>query len=164
MVTSTVNSTPALKELIKQYLEKRGYKTTEGVKVLGKSGAEHTFDMLARRDARFASHSIGVAVVPESDEKTRINFLHNCANRAYDVGLAGCVLAVGSPLSPETQRLAEHQHMKIISAEEAQTLITEQPTRPIKIADTATFENKNQLLKALENLNYRKAPRQIPRC
>ena len=155
MVTSTVNSTPALKELIKQYLEKRGYKTTEGVKVLGKSGAEHTFDMLARRDARFASHSIGVAVVPESDEKTRINFLHNCANRAYDVGLAGCVLAVGSPLSPETQRLAEHQHMKIISAEEAQTLITEQPTRPIKVADTATFENKNQLVKALENLNYR---------
>jgi general secretion pathway protein E len=155
MVTKTTNSAPALKELIKQYLEKRGYKTTEGAKVLGKSGAEHTFDMLARRDASFANHSIGVAVVPEGDEKTRINFLHNCANRAYDVGLAGCVLAVGSPLSQETQRLAQHQHMKIISAEEAQTLITEEPARPIKFSELLTFQNKGQLAKALENLNYR---------
>ena len=155
MVTKTNNSAPALKELIKQYLEKRGYKTTEGAKVLGKSGAEHTFDMLARRDASFANHSIGVAVVPEGDEKTRINFLHNCANRAYDVGLAGCVLAVGTPLSPETQRLAQHQHMKVIGADEVQTLITEEPGRPVKFSESLTFQNKGQLVKALENLNYR---------
>jgi general secretion pathway protein E len=155
MVTKTNNSAPALKELIKQYLEKRGYKTTEGAKVLGKSGAEHTFDMLARRDASFANHSIGVAVVPEGDEKTRINFLHNCANRAYDVGLAGCVLAVGTPLSLETQRLAQHQHMKVIGADEVQTLITEEPARPVKFSESLTFQNKGQLVKALENLNYR---------
>jgi len=155
MVTKTNNSAPALKELIKQYLEKRGYKTTEGAKVLGKSGAEHTFDMLARRDASFANHSIGVAVVPEGDEKTRINFLHNCANRAYDVGLAGCVLAVGTPLSPETQRLAQHQHMKVIGADEVQTLITEEPGRPVKFSELLAFQNKGQLVKALENLNYR---------
>ena len=155
MVTTTQHSGSALKELIKQYLERRGYKTTEGAKVLGKSGAEHTFDMLARRGERFITHSIGVAVVPDSDEKTRINFLHNCANRAYDVGLAGCILAVGSPLSPEEQRLAQHQHMKIISIDEVQTLITEEPARKIKIVESTTFENKGQLIKALDNLTYR---------
>jgi general secretion pathway protein E len=155
MVTTTINSGSALKDLIKQYLEKRGYKTTEGVKILGKSGAEHTFDMLARRDAGFASHSIGVAVVPEGDEKTRINFLHNCANRAYDVGLAGSVIIVTSPLSQEAQRLAQHQRMKIINAEEVQTLIKEEPVQEIKLAGSATFENRGQLVKALENLNYR---------
>ena len=155
MVTTTQHSGSALKELIKQYLERRGYKTTEGAKVLGKSGAEHTFDMLARRGERFVTHSIGVAVVPDGDEKTRINFLHNCANRAYDVGLAGCILAVGSPLSPEEQRLAQHQHMKIISIDEVQTLITEEPARKIKLVESATFENKGQLIKALDNLTYR---------
>ena len=155
MVTTTQHSGSALKELIKQYLERRGYKTTEGAKVLGKSGAEHTFDMLARRGERFVTHSIGVAVVPDGDEKTRINFLHNCANRAYDVGLAGCILAVVSPLSPEEQRLAQHQHMKIISIDEVQTLITEEPTRKIKLVESATFENKGQLIKALDNLTYR---------
>ena len=155
MVTTTQHSGSALKELIKQYLERRGYKTTEGAKVLGKSGAEHTFDMLARRGERFITHSIGVAVVPDSDEKTRINFLHNCANRAYDVGLAGCILAVVSPLSPEEQRLAQHQHMKIISIDEVQTLITEEPVRKIKLVESATFENKGQLIKALDNLTYR---------
>ena len=155
MVTTTLDSSSAQKDLIKQYLEKRGYKTTEGVNVLGKSGAEHTFDMLARRDAGFASHSIGVAVVPEGDEKTRINFLHNCANRAYDVGLAGSVIVVTTPLSHEAQRLAQHQRMKIISSEEVQTLVKEAPAQPIKLAGSATFETRNQLIKALENLNYR---------
>jgi general secretion pathway protein E len=145
----------ALKDLIKQYLEKRGYKTTEGAKVLGKSGAEHTFDMLARRDAGFANHSIGVAIVPEGDEKTRINFLHNCANRAYDVGLAGSILIATIPLSQEAKRLAQHQRMKIISSEEVQLLVKEEPLRQIKLAESATFENRNQLIKALENLGYR---------
>ena len=144
MVTTALNSASALKDLIKQYLEKRGYKTAEGVKILGKSGAEHTFDMLARRDAGFVSHSIGVAVVPDGDEKTRINFLHNCANRAYDVGLAGSVIIATSPLSQEAQRLAQYQHMKIINSEEAQTLAKQEPKKPEKLAGSAPIENKNQ--------------------
>lgn len=155
MVTTSLNTGAALRDLIKQYLEKRGYKTTEGVKVLGKSGAEHTFDMLARRDAGFASHSIGVAVVPEGDEKTRINFLHNCANRAYDVGLSGSVIIATTPLSQEEQRLAQHQRMRIITSDEIQTLVSEGPPQQAKLVWSATFENRNQLIKSLENLNYR---------
>lgn len=155
MVTTSIDASIVLKELIKVYLEKRGYKTTEGVRVLGKSGAEHTFDMLARRNAGFASHSIGVAIVPDGDEKTKINFLHNCANRAYDVGLAGSVLIVTSPLSQEAERLAQHQRMKIVASEEIQMLVKEEPPRPVKLAESAIFENPEQLTKALENLNYR---------
>jgi general secretion pathway protein E len=155
MVTAALNTTSALKDFIKKYLEKRGYKTTEGVKVLGKSGAEHTFDMLARRDAGFASHSIGVALIPDGDEKTRINFLHNCANRAYDVGLAASVIIATTPLSQEAQRLAQHQRMKIVNADEIQTLLTEEPARKIQFTGSATFETRSQLTQALENLNYR---------
>jgi len=155
MVTAALNTTSALKDFIKKYLEKRGYKTTEGVKVLGKSGAEHTFDMLARRDAGFASHSIGVALIPDGDEKTRINFLHNCANRAYDVGLAASVIVATTPLSQEAQRLAQHQRMKIVNADEIQTLLIEEPARKIQFTGSATFETRSQLTKALENLNYR---------
>ena len=155
MVTAALNTTSALKDFIKKYLEKRGYKTTEGVKLLGKSGAEHTFDMLARRDAGFASHSIGVALIPDGDEKTRINFLHNCANRAYDVGLAASVIIATTPLSQEAQRLAQHQRMKIVNADEIQTLLTEEPARKIQFTGSATFETRSQLTQALENLNYR---------
>ena len=155
MVATTTGSGTALKDLIKQYLEKRGYKTTEGVKILGKSGAEHTFDMLARRDAGFVSHSIGVAVVPDGDEKTKINFLHNCANRGYDVGLSSSVIIAITPLSQEAQRLAQYQHMKIVNSEEAQALAKEEYKKPVKLAESATFENRAQLIKALENLNYR---------
>ena len=155
MVSTTTSTTSALKELIKQYLEKRGYKTTEGAKILGKSGAEHTFDMLARRDAGFISHSIGVAVVPDGDEKTKVNFLHNCANRGYDVGLASSVIIAVTPLSQEAQRLAQYQHMKIVNSEEAQLLAKEEPPKPVKLTVTNSFENRGQLTKALENLNYR---------
>ena len=155
MVSTMINSGIALKDLIKQYLERRGYKTTEGVKVLGKSGAEHTFDMLARRDAGFVSHSIGVAILPEGDEKTRVNFLHNCANRAYDVGLSSTIIITVSPLSQDGQRLAQYQHMKTITPEEAELLIKGESVKPIRLAGTDTFENKDQLILALLNLNYR---------
>ena len=155
MATVTIGSSAALKDIIKQYLEKRGYKTTEGAKVLGKSGAEHTFDMLARRDAGFVSHAIGVAVVPEGEEKSKVNVLQNCGNRAYDVGLASSIIIAVTPLSPEAQRLAQYQHMKIVNSEEAALLAKQQPQKPVKLAGSAVFENRSQLVKALENLNYR---------
>lgn len=155
MVSTVIDSGAALKDLIKQYLERRGYKTTEGAKILGKSGVEHTFDMLARRDAGFVSHSIGVAILPDGDEKTRVNFLHNCANRAYDVGLSGTIIIAVSPLSQDAQRLAQYQHMKTVTPEEAQLLLRNESLKPVKFAGTDTFENKAQLIKALQNLNYR---------
>jgi general secretion pathway protein E len=155
MVSTAIDSAAALKDLIKQYLEKRGYKTSEGVKLTGKSGTEHTFDMLAKRDAGFVSHSIGVAVLPDGDEKTRINFLHTCANRGYDVGLSGTIIITVSPLSQDAQRLAQYQHMKTVTPEEAQLLLRDESRKPVKLAGTDTFENKAALVKALENLNYR---------
>jgi general secretion pathway protein E len=155
MVSTVIDSAAALKDLIKQYLERRGYKTSEGVKVLGKSGTEHTFDILAKRDAGFVSHSIGVAVLPDGDEKTRINFLHTCANRGYDVGLSGTIIITVSPLSQDAQRLAQYQHMKTVTPEEAKLLLRDESIKPVKLAGTDTFENRAAMIKALENLNYR---------
>ena len=155
MVSTAIDSAAALKDLIKQYLERRGYKTSEGVKLTGKSGTEHTFDILAKRDAGFVSHSIGVAVLPDGDEKTRINFLHTCANRGYDVGLSGTIIITVSPLSQDAQRLAQYQHMKTVTPEEAKLLLRDESIKPVKLAGTDTFENRAAMIKALENLNYR---------
>jgi general secretion pathway protein E len=155
MVSTAIDSAAALKDLIKQYLERRGYKTSEGVKLTGKSGTEHTFDILAKRDAGFVSHSIGVAVLPDGDEKTRINFLHTCANRGYDVGLSGTIIITVSPLSQDAQRLAQYQHMKTVTPEEAQLLLRDESTKPVKLAGANAFENRAAMVKALENLNYR---------
>ena len=155
MVSTAIDSAAALKDLIKQYLERRGYKTSEGVKLTGKSGTEHTFDILAKRDAGFVSHSIGVAVLPDGDEKTRINFLHTCANRGYDVGLSGTIIITVSPLSQDALRLAQYQHMKTVTPEEAKLLLRDESIKPVKLAGTDTFENRAAMIKALENLNYR---------
>ena len=45
--------------------------------------------------------------------------------------------------------------MKIVNNEEAQTLAKQDPGKPVKLAASAIFENRAQLIKALENLNYR---------
>jgi hypothetical protein len=44
---------PELRAMVKAYLEKQGYEITEEAKRVGKSGIEHTFDMLARRENGF---------------------------------------------------------------------------------------------------------------
>lgn len=155
MATATIASTQALKDLIKHYLEKRGYKITEGAKILGKSGTDHTFDMLARRDAGFVSHALGAAVVPEGDERSKINFLQNCANAGYDCGLPSGVIITINTLSPEAQRLAQYQHMTIVDNEQAQALAKQEYKKPVKFAEFAVFENKDQLINALKDLNYR---------
>lgn len=40
---------PKLRAQIKGYLQKQGYEITEEAKLLGKSGIEHTFDLMAQR-------------------------------------------------------------------------------------------------------------------
>ena len=62
-----------LRAQIREYLQKQGYEVTEEARLLGKSGVEHTFDILAQRDDGFTSYTIAFCIAAGGDIETEAN-------------------------------------------------------------------------------------------
>ena len=71
----TVNQTeisPKLRTQISKYLKNQGYELTEEAKLLGKSGIEHTFDIVAERSDGFTSHVIAICIAAGGNRETEL--------------------------------------------------------------------------------------------
>ena len=69
---SKTETRPELGTQIKEYLEQQGYEVTEEAKLPGKSGIEHTFDMLAERDDGFTIHTIAIGIAAGGDREAEM--------------------------------------------------------------------------------------------
>ena len=52
-----------VKVRLTDYLRKQGFEVVEGAKLVGKSGVEHTFDILATRDTGLNNYRIAACIV-----------------------------------------------------------------------------------------------------
>lgn len=145
---------PELKAQIRGYLEQQGYEVTVGAKFPGKSGIEHTFEMLAQRDDGFISYTIAIGIAAGGDKETEMGTIFNFANKAYDCGIIDKLLIVVPRLSQEAKQLAHRQRIKVIDGELIETLLTWKPTQSVKPREPVKFETKEQLLKSLVDLGY----------
>ena len=66
-------------QLVK-YLTGQGYEVTRDVKLRGKSGIEHTFNLLARLDDGFASYAIAFLIDAECENERQLDILFSFAN------------------------------------------------------------------------------------
>ena len=145
---------PELKPQIRGYLEQQGHEVTEGAKLLGKSGIEHTFEMLAQKDDGFTSYTIAIGIAAGGDKETEMGTIFNFANKAYDCGIIDRLLVAVPELSQEAKQLARRQRIKVIDGELIETLLTWKPTQSVKPREPVKFETKEQLLKFLVDLGY----------
>jgi general secretion pathway protein E len=145
---------PKLRTQIREYLEQQGYEITEGSKLLGNSGIEHTFDMLAQRDNGFTSYTIAIGVAAGGDSKIEADAIFSLANKAYDCGILDRILITTPELGQEMKQLASKQRIKVINGEQIEQLLTLQPTPPAKPKEPVRFETKEELVKSLANLGY----------
>ena len=146
---------PELKAQIKEYLQQQGYEITEGAKLLGKSGIEHIFDMLAQRDDGFTSHTLAVCIAVGGNREMEVGTIFSFANKAYDTSIHDRVLIAIPELSHEAKQLAQKQRIKVIDVEEIKSLLDSKPTLPVKPKEPFRFETKEQLVESLSNLGYR---------
>ncbi|HEU65304.1 MAG TPA: type II/IV secretion system protein, partial [Chloroflexi bacterium] len=145
---------PEMGTQIKEFLERQGYEVTEGAKLLGKSGIEHTFDMLARRDDGFTRHTVAVGIAAGGDRGTEASTIFSLANKAYDCGILDRILVTVPELSQETKQLARKQRIKVIDGERIEQLVTLKPAQPVKSAEPVNFGTKAELVKSLSNRGY----------
>jgi len=145
---------PDLGTQIREYLEKQGYQVTEGAKLLGKSGIEHTFDMLARRDDGLTSYSVGIGITAAGDRETEAGAIFTLANKAYDCGILDRILVGVPELGQEAKQLARKQRIRVLDGEQIGQLLTMKPQLPVKVEAPVSLETKEELVKALADRGY----------
>jgi general secretion pathway protein E len=146
--------TPELGTQIKEYLEKQGYEVTEGAKLVGKSGIEHTFDMLARRDDGFTSYNVAVGIAANGDREAQAGTIFTLANKAYDCGILDRILVTVPELSQEARELARKQRIRVVDGDQVGQLLAAKPQPPAKVDAPVSLETREELVKALADRGY----------
>ena len=144
-----------LRAQIRDYLQKQGYEITDGAKILGKSGVEHIFDMLAQRDDGFTSYTIAICIAAGGDRETEASTIFSFANKAYDTGIPSRILIAIPEFSKEAKQLAQKQRIRVIAGEQIEALLGSKPMPPVKPKEPVRFETREQLVESLTNRGYR---------
>ena len=146
-----------LKSQVRNYLEKQGYVITDGAKLTGKSGIEHTFDMMAQKDDGFTTYNIAICVTAGGEREEEVAAIFSFANKAYDTGIQGRVIIANPELSQEAKKLAQKQRIKVINMEQIESMLELKPplpSQPTQPPEPLEFENKEQLVESLINRGY----------
>ena len=77
-----MESSSQLRAQIREYLEQQGYAVTEEAKRVGKSGIEHTFDMVAQRDDGFTSYSVAIGIAPAGDREVEVGAIFSLGQQS----------------------------------------------------------------------------------
>lgn len=150
-----VDVSPELKSRVRDYLKDQGYEVTEDTKITGKSGIEHTFDMLARRKDGISDHTLAICLATGGNREKEMATIFSFANKAYDTGITDRMLVAVSDLSTEARQLAQKQRIKVIDSKDVATLGKQGAQAPPKTDEPLKYETKSQLLQSLVNLGYR---------
>lgn len=108
------------KSKIFAHLRGLGYEVEEKVKIRGRSGAQHTVDILASYDNGLIVHRICMDVVGGRDE---VGFAAVAAfdAKAYDLGIHRKVLLVPSGLTEEAKNFALYQKIVVVVVDRAKS-------------------------------------------
>src|SRR4030042_1111711 len=149
-----MESNSQLRAQITEYLEQQGYAVTEDAKRVGKSGIEHTFDMVAQRDDGFTSYSVAIGIAPAGGREVEVGAIFSLGNKAYDCGILERILVAVPGLSEEAKQLARKQRIKVIDGEQIGQLVTVKPGTPAKSQEPVRFQTKEELVKSLARRGY----------
>ena len=100
------------KSQLVQYLERQGYKVKTNAKVQGRSGAEHSIDILAIRDEGILTHRIAIGV-EVGKKPIGLDRVFKFDDKAYDAGILDKVLIAVPALTKEARQFAKHQGTRV---------------------------------------------------
>ena len=146
---------PELRNELKEYLNRQGYKVTEQAVLLGKSGIKHTFDMLAEKNDGFTTHTVCIGIAAGGDKEAEASAIFSLANKAFDVGILNRLLITAPAFSDVSKQLAVKQRIKVIDGQSMSSLLVAKP-KPTPKADLPfRFETPAQLVETLRSRGYR---------
>jgi hypothetical protein len=143
------------KAQLTEFLKQRGYEVTVNATREGRSGAKHSFDILATRDTSIITHDIAIGIKVAGDTVS-LRDVFEFDDKAYDTGIHEKVLLVDPPLDEEAAAFASHQMIKVLPLEELETVLAIDAPPPAVAVDKGPFEFKSisQLVEHLKRHAY----------
>ena len=137
-------------------LKNRGYTVTEDAKSMGKSGVEHTFDILAHKDDGFVSYRIAVGVAIRDNDEVGLGALFNFDEKAYDAGISDKAFIAIPKLGSMPTNFAQKQRIKVFDEERIVRFLAS-ASPPVRTGKYSPVKlgSKAQFLKSLAGLGYR---------
>jgi general secretion pathway protein E len=151
---SQMESSSQVRAQVREYLEQQGYAVTERAKRQGKSGIEHSFDMLAERNDGFTSYTVAIGISLAGDREVEVGDIFGLANKAYDCGILDRIVVAIPGFSDEAKKLAHKQRIKVIDGDQIGQLLTSKPGKAVESLEPVRLENKDELVKSLARRGY----------
>jgi len=144
-----------------EFLQNRGYEVKENASVKGKSGAEHTFDLLATRDDGIMVHNIAIGI-EISAQPIGLSKIFGFDDKAYDTGLYDKVLIAIPGVTEEARQFAARQRIRILESEDLETFLLSTifpgPTQEREVEmkrEPFQFKSRSGLIEYLQNRGYK---------
>ena len=100
-----------------EFLKHHGYRVSENATMKGRSGAEHSIDILATRDDGVVTHDIAIGVEVARD-KIGLEKIFGFDDKAYDIGIQDKALITVPGLSREARQFAQRQRIRVFEVNE----------------------------------------------
>lgn len=113
---------------VKELLAREGYDVQEMVKISGRSGAEHTVDMLATKRTGPLEHRIVVGFVA-GDNRVDSEEVIKLYAKAYDVNAQDIILIATPRLSEDAEQFAQHYHIRVYNSDTLDRLVADTERR-----------------------------------
>jgi hypothetical protein len=137
-----------------EFLKQHGYKVTENATVKGRSGAEHSLDILATRDDGVLTHTVAIGI-EIARERIGLDRILDFDVKAYDSGIHDKIMIAVPELGEDAKKFASYQRIKVLEPKDLEILLTSrgQPARET-VHEPFEFRSKSQLMQYLEKQGY----------
>ncbi len=137
-------------------LQSHGYEIEERGLIVGKSKAEHIFDIIASRTDGLWTHTLVIDTLMDDEKEVTLEKVFRFDDKAYDAGIHDKVLVVFAKLTEEAYQFAKRQRIRVLSGEDLESLLVSgKPVTKRQAGDQPfAFQSMPQFIKWLKDLGY----------
>jgi len=137
-----------------EFLRQHGYTVTENARVQGRSGADHSMDILATRDDGVVTHTVAIGI-EIAREGIGLDRVLDFDVKAYDSGIHDKILIIIPELGEEARKFASYQRIKVLEPKDMEIVLIGKPQpAPEIVKEPFEFKSKSHLMKYLEKQGY----------
>ncbi len=148
-----------LKSRLIERLEKQGYEVKRddsNACKSGKSGAEHSFLLLAHRDDRFIAYTIAIDIAQsDDDQQIGLGDIFAFDDKCYDCGIKDKAFIAIPGLDPVATRFAQNQRIRVFHKETLEAFLDSPLPTPAAEKESLDWENSSQIMGSLARLGYK---------
>ena len=137
-----------------EFLRQHGYTVTENARMQGRSGAEHSMDILATRDDGVVTHTLAIGIEIARD-RIGLDRVLDFDVKAYDSSIHDKILIIIPELGEDARKFANYQRIKVLEPKDMEIVLMGKPQTAQEIVkEPFEFKSKSHLIQYLEKQGY----------